>query len=138
MPSCDHDGQVRPAATLPPAMAVGLGHCCTVILLPGPLRHLQLAPVPEDLTCNSDRPHVQQQPALPAGLVWTRLNCAARAASVSLPSVDSGISLPRLEVVFLSKHPVPLQNKRRASFPHRSRELIGNLQSMLRVAVAKQ
>jgi hypothetical protein len=40
--------------------------------------------MPVDLTCNWNRPRVQPQPALPVGLVRTRLNCAARAASVDL------------------------------------------------------
>jgi hypothetical protein len=48
---------------------------------------LQLAPVPVDPNCSWNRPRVQRQPALPAGLVRTRLNCAARAASVSVPVV---------------------------------------------------
>jgi hypothetical protein len=65
-------------------------------------RTLQLAPLPVDLPCNWNRPRVQPQPALPVGLVRTRLNCAARAASVSLPQLDSEISLPRLEALFLS------------------------------------
>ncbi len=66
-------------------------------------RTLLPAPVPVDLPCNWNKPCVQPQPALPAGLVRTRLKCAARAASVALPYLDSGISLPRLkpEVVFL-------------------------------------
>jgi hypothetical protein len=65
---------------------------------------LQLAPVPVDLNCSWNRPHSQRQPALPVGSVRTRLNCAARAASVSVPVVGfrdfaaaiRGCSEPRL------------------------------------------
>jgi hypothetical protein len=76
--SCDLDGQVQPAAAL---MAVGFGslpyHNLTA-------QTLQLAPVPVPGPATGIG-RVQPQKALLLGLVRTRLDWAARAASVSRP-----------------------------------------------------
>ena len=83
MPSCDQDGQVTGSAGSHPAAALAVDFGSPPCL--NFKWTLQLAPVPVDLNCSWKRPHVQRQPALPVGLVWTRLDCAARAASVSVP-----------------------------------------------------
>jgi hypothetical protein len=78
---CDRAGQVQRAATLLRRWRWISDHRHTIILLPRPSSWLQCR-----LTCPAAGiSRVKPLPALPVRLVRTRLNCAARAASVSVP-----------------------------------------------------
>jgi hypothetical protein len=79
---------------------------------------------------------VQPEPALPVGLVQARLklrspSCVGLTAKVGFRDFAATVRGWVSE-----QHLVPLQHERRASFPHHSRDHIGNLQSMLPVAAA--